>query len=127
MTDNGLPCLDLLAATPGILRGLMSELTDDDARWKPAPDRFSVTGTHDRRDTSVATDVLDNDLPVHPRVEVAPPERTQSPGRMLGLLGGFVLYAVFQPAMRVPAIALGAVSLASIVALAWSTGGAQAS
>ena len=42
MTDNGLPCLDLLAATPGILRGLMSELTDDDARWKPAPDRFSV-------------------------------------------------------------------------------------
>ena len=42
MTDNGLPCLDLLEATPGILRGLMSELTDDDARWKPAPDRFSV-------------------------------------------------------------------------------------
>ena len=40
-----------------------------------------------------------------------------------GLLGGFVLYAVFQPAMRIPAIALGAVSLASIVALAWSTGG----
>ena len=30
MTDNGLPCLDLLEATPGILRGLMSELTDDD-------------------------------------------------------------------------------------------------
>jgi hypothetical protein len=42
MTDNGLPCLDLLQATPGILRGLTSELTDDDARWKPAPDRFSV-------------------------------------------------------------------------------------
>jgi DinB superfamily len=42
MTDNGLPCLDLLEATPSILRGLMSELTDDDARWKPAPDRFSV-------------------------------------------------------------------------------------
>ncbi|HJQ13023.1 MAG TPA: DinB family protein [Gemmatimonadaceae bacterium] len=42
MPNNGLPCLDLLAATPGILRGLMSELTDDDARWKPAPDRFSV-------------------------------------------------------------------------------------
>ena len=42
MTDNRLPCLDLLEATPGILRGLMSELTDDDARWKPAPDRFSV-------------------------------------------------------------------------------------
>ncbi len=42
MTDAGLPCLDLLQATPGILRGLTSELTDDDARWKPAPDRFSV-------------------------------------------------------------------------------------
>lgn len=42
MADNGLPCLDLLEATSGILRGLMSELTDDDARWKPAPDRFSV-------------------------------------------------------------------------------------
>jgi len=42
MTDNGLPCLDLLAATPDILRGLMSELTHDDACWKPASDRFSV-------------------------------------------------------------------------------------
>jgi hypothetical protein len=42
MTDNDLPCLDLLEATPGILRGLMTELTDEDARWKPAPDRFSV-------------------------------------------------------------------------------------
>jgi len=42
MADNGLPCLDLLAATPGILSRLMSELTDDDTRWKPAPDRFSV-------------------------------------------------------------------------------------
>src|SRR5437764_12879208 len=42
MSDNGLPCLDLLEATPEILRGLMSELTDEDARWKPAPDRFSV-------------------------------------------------------------------------------------
>src|SRR5512141_2976866 len=42
MTGNGLPCLDLLEATPGILRGLMSELTDEDARWKPASDRFSV-------------------------------------------------------------------------------------
>src|SRR5439155_19442243 len=42
MAVNGLPCLNLLAATPEILRGLMTELTDDDARWKPAPDRFSV-------------------------------------------------------------------------------------
>ena len=37
-----LPCLDLLEATPAILRGLMSELSDEDARWKPAEDRFSV-------------------------------------------------------------------------------------
>ncbi len=42
MAHNGLPCLGLLEATPGILRGLMSDLADDDARWKPAPDRFSV-------------------------------------------------------------------------------------
>ena len=42
MTENGLPCLDLLEATPEILHGLMTELTDEDARWKPAPDRFSV-------------------------------------------------------------------------------------
>jgi hypothetical protein len=41
MADD-LPCLDLLEATPGILRGLMTELTDEDSRWKPAPDRFSV-------------------------------------------------------------------------------------
>jgi hypothetical protein len=31
MTDSGLPCLDLLEATPGILGGRASELTDDDA------------------------------------------------------------------------------------------------
>src|ERR1700738_3366799 len=42
MIDNGLPCLDLLEATPEILRGLMAELSDEDVRWKPAPDRFSV-------------------------------------------------------------------------------------
>src|ERR1700744_3726040 len=40
--NNELPCLDLLKATPAILRGLMSEISDEDARWKPAPDRFSV-------------------------------------------------------------------------------------
>ena len=45
MTDNGLPCLDLLAATPGILRGLMSELTDAGARWKPARRYSIVKGT----------------------------------------------------------------------------------
>ena len=42
MTANGLPCLDLLEATPGILRGLMSEISEEDARWKPAPERFSI-------------------------------------------------------------------------------------
>jgi len=42
MDGTPLPCLDLLEATPGILRGLMSEVSDEDARWKPAPDRFSI-------------------------------------------------------------------------------------
>jgi len=42
MAENGLPCLDLLEATPGILLGLMTELTAEDSRWKPAPERFSV-------------------------------------------------------------------------------------
>jgi len=42
MEDERLPCLELLASTPDILRGLMSELTEADARWKPADDRFSI-------------------------------------------------------------------------------------
>ena len=42
MTGNGLPCLELLEATPDILRGLMTELSEADARWKPAPERFSI-------------------------------------------------------------------------------------
>jgi hypothetical protein len=42
MAKNGLPCLDLLEATPEILRGLMAGLSDEDGRWKPATDRFSV-------------------------------------------------------------------------------------
>jgi len=42
MEQKGLPCLDLLEATPDILRGLMCELSSEDAQWKPAPDRFSV-------------------------------------------------------------------------------------
>jgi hypothetical protein len=42
MKETGLPCLDQLAATPEILRGLMCELSDEDARWKPGPGRFSV-------------------------------------------------------------------------------------
>src|ERR1700744_1778768 len=41
-TKDELPCLEMLAATPEILRGLMCELSADDAAWKPAPDRFSI-------------------------------------------------------------------------------------
>lgn len=40
--NDDLPCLDLLEATPAILRGLMTEISEEDARWKPAPDRFSI-------------------------------------------------------------------------------------
>lgn len=39
---EGLDCLDLLEAAPGILRGLICELSVGDTQWKPAPDRFSV-------------------------------------------------------------------------------------
>jgi len=42
MEDEGLDCLDLLEETPGTLRGLMCELSHEDAAWKSAPDRFSV-------------------------------------------------------------------------------------
>jgi hypothetical protein len=42
MDENELPCLDMLEATPEMLRALMCELTPEDARWKPAPDRFSI-------------------------------------------------------------------------------------
>jgi hypothetical protein len=42
MAENGLPCLNFLKTTPGILRALMAELSDEDARWKPAAERFSV-------------------------------------------------------------------------------------
>jgi hypothetical protein len=34
--------IDQLEATPGILRGLMTGIDEEDARWKPAPDRFSI-------------------------------------------------------------------------------------
>ncbi|HEX5760457.1 MAG TPA: DinB family protein [Thermoanaerobaculia bacterium] len=40
--NDVLPCLDLLEATPAILRGLMSEISEEDAHWKPAADRFSI-------------------------------------------------------------------------------------
>lgn len=42
MKGNELPCLDLLQVTPAILRGVMTELSEEDARWKPRPERFSV-------------------------------------------------------------------------------------
>ncbi len=42
MHHDSLPCLDLLEATPAILRGLLAEISDEDARWKPAADRFSI-------------------------------------------------------------------------------------
>lgn len=42
MTENELPCLDMLDATPDILRGLMADLAVEDTMWKPAPDRFSI-------------------------------------------------------------------------------------
>jgi hypothetical protein len=42
MDENELPCLDMLDATPDLLRGLMSDLSHEDACWKPGPDRFSI-------------------------------------------------------------------------------------
>ncbi len=42
MDQSARPCLDLLEATPTILRELMTGLSYDDVRWKPAPDRFSI-------------------------------------------------------------------------------------
>src|SRR5512134_2254293 len=42
LLNDELPCLELLRATPTILRGLMSEISGEDARWKPAADRFSI-------------------------------------------------------------------------------------
>lgn len=42
MEDKGLPCLELLDSTLDILRALMVELTEEDACWKPAEDRFSI-------------------------------------------------------------------------------------
>jgi DinB superfamily len=40
--DQKLPCLGILEATPGILRGMMCEVSEEDVRWKPAADRFSL-------------------------------------------------------------------------------------
>jgi len=42
MNDDSLDCLDMLEATPAMLRDLMTDISEEDARWKPAPDRFSI-------------------------------------------------------------------------------------
>lgn len=42
MSANDLPCLEMLEVTPQILRELLVEVSDEDARWKPATDRFSI-------------------------------------------------------------------------------------
>ena len=42
MPDDQLPCLDQLEAKPDILRGLMAEIDEEDARLKPATVRFSI-------------------------------------------------------------------------------------
>jgi hypothetical protein len=36
------PALDHLAAMPDIFHALLTGVTDEQARWKPAPDRFSI-------------------------------------------------------------------------------------
>jgi DinB superfamily len=42
MDEQTLPCLAILEGTPEILRRLMAGVTDEDARWKPTPERFSI-------------------------------------------------------------------------------------
>ncbi|MDP3518141.1 MAG: phosphopantetheine adenylyltransferase [Pseudohongiella sp.] len=42
---------------------------------------------------------------------------------LFGLLGVFLLYAAFRPAMRTLAIIAGFVSVTSFIAIAWSVGG----
>src|ERR1700733_14742957 len=36
------PALDHLAATPDIFRALLTGVSDEQAYWKPTPDRFSI-------------------------------------------------------------------------------------
>jgi len=36
------PALDHLAATPDIMRALLTGISDDQAYWKPTPDRYSI-------------------------------------------------------------------------------------
>jgi len=42
MSIYNLPGVEMLENTPEILRNLICELDEEDSRWKPAPDRFSV-------------------------------------------------------------------------------------
>lgn len=42
MPADQLPCLALLDATPQILAALLSDVSEEDARWKPAADRFGI-------------------------------------------------------------------------------------
>jgi hypothetical protein len=42
---------------------------------------------------------------------------------LFGLLGVFLLYAAFRPALRTLAIIAGFVSVTSFIAIAWSVGG----
>jgi uncharacterized damage-inducible protein DinB len=41
-TDFEHPAVDQLSATPEILRLMMAPVSDEQARWKPAPDRWSI-------------------------------------------------------------------------------------
>ena len=42
MAKLNLPVIDRLEATPELLRLLLDGLTEEDAQWKPAPDRYSI-------------------------------------------------------------------------------------
>ena len=55
---------------PTILRGLMAELSEEDVRWKPAPDRFSVA--------EVLAHLSPHRRPLLPRAAGPFPERRQS-------------------------------------------------
>jgi hypothetical protein len=45
---------------------------------------------------------------------------------LFGLLGGFMIYAAFNPALWLAACVIGLVSMASFIMLAWMTGGYNA-
>ncbi len=45
---------------------------------------------------------------------------------LFGVLGGFVLYAAFTPALQWPAMVLAAVSMVGFLVLAWGVGGYNA-